>query len=65
MGPHTNDERPVAKRTPALEALTPTTVVENSAAISFAALNREVLLKVAPNVTQLVTATTAHLRHAG
>ena len=65
MGAHTNDERPIANRTAALVALTLTTVVENSVAISFAAVNREVLLNVAPNVIQLVTATTVHLRHAG
>ena len=65
MGSHTNDERPIANRTLALETLIFTTVVENSVAISFAVLNREVLLNVAPNVTQLVTATTIHLRHAG
>ena len=60
-----NDERPIANRTPALEMLMLAAVVEYSAAIWFAALNREVLLNVAANVIQLVTATTVHLRHAG
>ena len=65
MGPQTNDESPIVNRTPALEMLMLSAVVEYSDAISFAALNREVLLNVAANVIQLVTATTVHLRHAG
>lgn len=59
------EESPIAKRTPALEMLMLSTVVEKSDAISFAALSREVLLNVAANVIQLITATTIHLRHAG
>ena len=65
MGPQTNDERPIANMTPALEMLMLTLVVEKSDAISFDALSIEVVLKVAANVIQLVTATIVHLRHAG
>lgn len=60
-----NEESPIAKRRPALEMLMLSAVVEKSDAISSAALKREVLLNVAANVIQLVTATVVHLRHAG
>lgn len=60
-----NDENPIARRTPALEMLTSTAVVENSWAISSAAVNSEVLLNVAARAIQLVTKTTRHLRHIG
>ena len=60
-----NEDKPIAKSRPALDAFTPTMLEEKSAEISFAALNNEVLLNVAPSVIQLVTKTTIHLRHAG
>lgn len=65
MGPQINQEKLVANITPALETLMLSVVVAKLEANSFAALNREVLLKVAPIAIQLVTPTTVHLRHAG
>lgn len=48
-----------------MEALLVLGAAEKSGAISLAALNKKVLLNIAPSVIQLVTAVTNHLRHAG
>ena len=60
-GPQKKFERPIVTRTPALEALMISGVVPNSSAISLAAENIDVLLKLAVKAAKLVASTTSHL----
>lgn len=65
MGPHINDEEPIASRTPALEIFIFSTVLPNSCAISGAAGNRHVLEYVTARVIQLTTNRIIPLRQLG
>ena len=65
IGAQKNEESPIVRRQPPLARLIFDVATEKSLAISSAAINNEVLLKVAANVIQLVMKTNKHFFHIG